>query len=74
MSQERELEALRMIQALALDLPRFRRTDVAARRTLVSEQIDSDRLSDRLSDHSVVNREGSDRESERVSEASKGQN
>jgi hypothetical protein len=62
-----------MIQALALDLPRFRRTDVAAR-TLVSEQIDSDRVSDRLSDHSVVNREGSDRESERVSETSKGQN
>jgi hypothetical protein len=58
-----------MIQALALDLPRFRRTDVAAR-TLVSEQI----VSDRLSDHSVVNREGSDRESERVSETSKGQN
>mmetsp|Transcript_64513 Transcript_64513/g.102631 ORF Transcript_64513/g.102631 Transcript_64513/m.102631 type:complete len:91 (+) Transcript_64513:106-378(+) len=76
-SQEhRELEALRLIQALALDLPRPRRirsfparTTSGTSGTSESDPNEADRLGD-----SAVKREGSHRESERVvSDASKGQ-
>eukprot|EP00435_Cladocopium_sp_Y103_P008509 s435_g2.t1 len=75
-SQEhREFEALRMIQALALDLPRPRRRINPIHATMERRTTEE---SDRVSDRSLVHREGSerstDRESERVEGTAKGQN